>query len=401
MTTNNIDLQWVRQQFPALQNDMIFMDNAGGSQTLSTVMQRITEYLTHYDVQHGASYKTSQQAVQQLTQAKQDLQKWLNAEHTDEVIIGSSTTLLLRILSLCISQNWQKGDEVIITNCDHEANMAPWKDLKKQGIIIKVWSINPNTYQLELDDLKQLFSKRTQLVAVTHASNILGTINPISAIADEVHDNDALICVDGVAYAPHRLIDVQQLGVDFYVFSTYKTFGPHQAIMYGRNDILQSLPGINHGFIDDAPYKFLPGNSNFELAYSLAAIPQYIEQLGSGNLARGYELIASHEQHLASLLLTFLNDQAEVTVIGEISADINVRVSTIAFVHDHLASDDIVNAMDVHNIGIRYGDFYAVDLIDDLGLREKNGVVRISLVHYNTAAEVKKLIAHLKHIFRQ
>lgn len=398
MTKHALDVKWVRKQFPALENDMIFMDNAGGSQTLSTVMDRITDYLTNYDVQHGASYSTSQNAVEQLTQAKQEIQKWLNADCKEEVIIGASSTMLLRILSLCISQKWQKGDEVIITNCDHEANMTPWKDLQKQGMVIKVWNINPKTYRLELDDLMPLLSQRTQMVAVTHVSNILGTINPIRAIADTVHEFDALICVDAVAYAPHRAIDVQDLGVDFYVFSTYKTFGPHQAIMYGRYDILQDLPGINHGFIDEVPYKFLPGNCNFELAYSLAAIPQYIEQLGSGDISQGYQNIAIHEQHLASLLLNYLNNQQNVTVIGEASADRHIRVSTIAFIHHHMNSDEIVKAMDVNKIGIRYGDFYAVDLIDDLGLREKGGVVRVSLVHYNTIAEVEKLISHLKNI---
>jgi len=126
--------------------------------------------------------------------------------------------MLLRILSLCISQKWQAGDEVIITNCDHEANMAPWKDLQKQGIVVKVWSINSDTYRLELDELKALITDRTRLVTLTHTSNILGSINPIKSIAEVVHQHDAMVCVDGVAYAPHRLVDVQDLGVDFYVF---------------------------------------------------------------------------------------------------------------------------------------------------------------------------------------
>jgi len=226
-----VDIAWVRQQFPALQQNMVFMDNAGGSQTLQPVMDRITRYLTECDVQLGASYATSADAGQRLHETTKMLASWFNAAHVEEVIVGPSTTQLLRNLSLCISQSWQAGDEVIITNCDHEANMACWRDLQKQGIVVKSWRINPHTLQLDVDDLKNLMTERTRLVAVTHVSNILGTINPVKDIAEVVHDGGALICVDGVAYVPHRSIDVQSWDVDFYTFSTYKTFGPHQACL--------------------------------------------------------------------------------------------------------------------------------------------------------------------------
>jgi len=396
MKNNSFDIEWVREQFPALKNNMAFMDNAGGSQTLKTVMDRITEYLTHYDVQLGASYLTSQVASARLEESKVSLQSWVNAKHSEEIMIGSSTTLLLRILSLCISQNWRKGDEIIITNTDHEANMAPWRDLQKAGFIVKTWKINPNTYHLELNDLESLMSEKTKLVALTHTSNILGTINPIKDIANLVHSHNALICVDGVAFAPHRLVDVQELDVDFYVFSTYKTFGPHQAIMYGRLDHLEAINGINHAFIDSIPYKFQPGNLNYELSYSLAAIPDYVKRLGNNDLAKGFEEIADYEQELANHLLNYLNSNPNITVIGETSANKNLRVSTISFVHKNLNSQHIVEKVDAHDIGIRFGDFYAVELIDDLGLRQNNGVVRVSLVHYNTIDEIENLISIFK-----
>ncbi|MFK8012920.1 MAG: cysteine desulfurase-like protein [Marinicellaceae bacterium] len=395
----DFDVDWVREQFPALKNDFIFMDNAGGSQTLKTVMDRITEYLIDYDVQLGASYKTSTLAEQKLNKAKIPLQEWINSNETEELIIGSSTTMLLRILSLCISQNWQQGDEVIITNSDHEANMAAWRDLEKKGIIVKTWKINPSSFQLELSDLNQLISNRTQLVALTHTSNILGTINPIKEITAFVHQKNALVCVDGVAFAPHRLIDVQNLNVDFYVFSTYKTFGPHQAIMFGKHHLLKEMNGINHAFIDSVPYKFQPGNLNYELSYSLAAIPQYIKAIGQQNLSQGFELIANYEQKLASKLLDYLNSKPEIKIIGEKVADKDKRVSTLSFIHKNIKSDAIVEQVDGYNIGIRYGDFYAVELIDDLGLRINNGVVRVSLVHYNSINEVDLLIQAFENIF--
>jgi selenocysteine lyase/cysteine desulfurase len=251
---------------------------------------------------------------------------------------------------------------------------------------------------MELDDLKRLLSPKTKLVAVTHVSNILGTINPIKQISQIVHENNSLICVDGVAFAPHRKVDVQELDVDFYVFSTYKTFGPHQALMYGKFDLLKNMIGINHPFIEDIPYKFQPGNLNYELAYSLAAIPEYIQQIGSSDLTKGFEIIASYEQELASTLLNYLNTNSKVRIIGERSSDKSLRVSTLSFVHSEIDSKALVEQVDKYNIGIRFGDFYAVDLIDDLGLRDKNGVIRISLVHYNTLDEVERLIEVLEGV---
>ncbi len=396
MEYNSFDIEWVRNQFPALKNKITFMDNAGGSQTLKSVIDRITEYLIEYDVQLGASYQTSRLASEKLGQSKTPVQNWINAKHPDEVIIGSSTTMLLRILSLCISQNWKKGDEVIITNSDHEANMAPWKDLQKSGIKVKTWKLNKDNFKLELKDLELLMSKKTKLVAVTHTSNILGTINPIKDIACLVHKHKALICVDGVAFAPHRLVDVQDLNVDFYVYSTYKTFGPHQAVMYGKLDLLNAMNGINHAFIETVPYKFQPGNLNYELSYSLAAIPEYISRIGGNDLIKGFEMIADYEQELANKLLNYLNSNPKIKIIGETSADKNLRVSTLSFIHSELKSNHIVEKIDAYNIGIRFGDFYAVELIDDLDLRTNNGVVRISLVHYNSISEVDKLIELFK-----
>ncbi len=410
-STPTLKVNYVRKQFPALKKNFVFMDNAGGSQTLGRVMNRITHYLTNYDVQLGASYQVSSDAGKALKDTHKTLAKFINAKRTEEVVIGPSTTMLFRILSLTISKQWKKGDEVIVSNSDHEANVSCWTDLKKQGIKIKVWKVNKKTLKFDITDLEKLLSKKTKLVTMVHTSNVLGTINPIKAIAKVVHKAGALLAVDGVAFAPHRLVDVQKLDVDFYVFSWYKVYAPHQAVMYGKLDELKKLDTINHYFIgkDVIPYKLQPGNFNFELTYSLAGVPDYLEDLydlhypntkasSRKKFQKSFELIEDYEAVLAEILLDFLRNHPNVRIIGDPSSDKNLRVPTIAFVHNKLKSSAIVAKVDKKGIGIRFGDFYARQLINDLKLTKHNGVVRVSLVHYNTPKEVKALIEAFKEI---
>ena len=403
-------IDFVRQQFPSLAGDWTFFDNAGGSQTLKQVVDRISEYLLTSDVQLGASYAISQLAGDRVAKAAQAMATLINAKSPSEVVMGSSTTLMLRILSLCLSQTWTPGDEVIVTNCDHEANIGPWVDLKKQGIQIKVWRLNPDTLTLHLEDLEQLLSDRTRLVALTHASNLLGTINPIKEIAKVVHAQGAMICVDGVAYAPHRLVDVQDLDVDFYAFSFYKVYGPHYALLYGKREHLLAMPGINHYFIDQGniPYKFQPGNVNFELSYGMLGLCDYLSELAQfhygeqtapdlrSQMLQAFDLMSAHEEVICDRFLKYLTSQSNVRIIGQSQANQDSRVSTISFVVDRINSETIPPQIDKHNIGIRYGDFYAKRLIEDLGLEKQGGVVRVSMVHYNTLEEVERLIQVLE-----
>lgn len=404
-----MNIDWVRQQFPVFNQaqNMVFMDNAGGSQTVRHAMDAIVEYLTDYDVQLGASYTTSMQASKQLENATRAIQTYLNAERVEEVIVGASSTALVRILSLCLAKGWQAGDEVIITDVDHEANRAAWLDLQEQGIVVKTWHIRPDKFELHSDDLLALMSDKTKLVCFTHVSNILGTINPIQQWTQLAHDHDALVCVDAVAYAPHRVIDVQTWDVDFYFFSTYKTFGPHQGVMYGKYALLNSLPGFNHAFIKTTPYKFQPGNVNYELCYAMGAVVGYLCELGAGHakaaikrqyLIQAYDLIATHEAALLQRLLDYLATLPEIRIIGVADSDPQQRIATFSFVHHTLTSNVIVEYIDAFQIGIRFGDFYAVKLIDNLGLKEKQGVVRVSLAHYNTLAEIEALVGALDGI---
>ncbi|MBN2237612.1 MAG: cysteine desulfurase-like protein [Bacteroidales bacterium] len=412
-TQMKLDINFVRQQFPALKRDFVYMDNAGGAQVLKGVINRISDYLSNTNVQLGASYQISQESGQRLDASTQQIAQYIGASQKEEIVVGPSTTMLLRILSLTLSEQWERGDEIIVTNSDHEANVSCWMDLRKKGIVVKIWKLNPETMRFDLNDLEKLLSSKTKLVTMVHASNILGTINPIKEIAEKVHQAGALICVDGVAFAPHRSIYVQELDVDFYVFSTYKAYGPHQAVLFGKYHLLKSLESFNHYFIgkEEVPYKLQPGNFNFELTYSLGAIPDYFDRLHDAHFplekqisskekqAKSFELIANHEEELAAALLGYLSGKAEIKIIGEVVSDKRKRVPTISFVHEKFKSSSIVEKVDKHSIGIRFGDFYAKKIIEDFGLVEKDGVVRVSLVHYNTLEEVRKLMSVFDRIF--
>ncbi len=399
-----MNLDFVRSQFPSLSGEWAFMDNAGGSQIPQTVANRISEYLIKSNVQLGASYEISRIATERVNEAPKMVAEFINAKESSEIIIGSSTTMLIRILALSISQTFKPGDEIVVTNCDHEANIGAWIELEKKEMIIKQWKINQDSFQMELADLKPLMTDRTRLVAVTHTSNILGTLNPIKEFAKFVHSYSALICVDGVAHAPHRLIDVQDMDVDFYALSFYKVFGPHIAMLYGKKELLLGMPGICHFFIepDNIPYKFQPGSVNYELSYGLLGVRDYFNSLASAhnlvdksfreNALLIYKLIAEHEELLADHLLRYLNSKPNIKIIGETSSDKSKRVPTISFIVKDRMSNSITLKVDEHKIGIRYGDFYARRLIDDLDLSKQNGVVRVSLVHYNTLEEVNHLI---------
>jgi cysteine desulfurase family protein (TIGR01976 family) len=411
MMVPDLDLGLVRSYFPALGGEWVFFDNAGGTQTAVHVGRRLHEYLYESNVQHGASYAVSALAVQRVREARDSLTEFIHAADVGEVILGPSTTQLLQNLAKSLVQLFKPGDEVIVTNCDHEANIGPWVSMQRQGIRVKEWKIRPDTLRLELDDLAELMTEKTRLVAFTHVSNILGTINPVREICAFIHEHGAMACVDGVAAAPHRLPDVRQMDADFYVFSLYKVFGPHYSLLYAKKPILTELPGINHYFIspDDIPYKLQPGNVNFELAYSLLGVTDYFREIARGHngaltggpraaLIRTYEQIATHEARIGAILVDFLRSKKNIRIIGEPNSDSMVRVPTFSFIAEKSRSDEVVSQVDGHRIGIRYGDFYARRLIESLGLAPKNGVIRVSMVHYNTRAEVERLVKVLDGI---
>jgi selenocysteine lyase/cysteine desulfurase len=304
---------------------------------------------------------------------------------------------MLQQLARGMADGLRPGDEIVVTNADHEANIGPWRALEAQGVVIREWQVDRASLELPLAGLERLLGPRTRLVAVTHCSNVLGTIMPVAEIARLAHAAGAELCVDGVALAPHRRIDVQALGCDWYVYSFYKTYGPHQAVLWGRHARLLELASLNHFFIgrDRVPYKLQPGNVNYELAFGCAGIPEYLAALGRHHGDDPFEVVARHEEALAERLLAWLGARNDVRIIGRRTAAREERVPTISFVVDGRRSSAVVAALDTHRVGIRFGDFYARRLIDTLWLAAQDGVVRVSIVHYNTLDEVDRLIAAL------
>ena len=401
----------IRAEFPALSTGTVFLDNAGGSQVLRRVADRIHDYLLTTSVQLGASYAESQSASEKVLAARRSVAELINARHDDEVVMGGSTTGLMFLLTQAILPSIRPGDEIIVTNSDHEANIGGWTRLAQAGAQIKIWEVNRDSLQLELADLDSLLGARTKWVAMTHASKVLGTINAVAEVAKRVHAVGARLCVDGVAYAPHRLVDVQASGADVYVFSFYKVFGPHYAVLWGNRDFLLSLPTLNHHFIgaDVLPYKLQPGNVNFELSYGCIGISEYLAHVGTAlgadagasnrqRMQLAFDAFAQHEDLLAEKLLAYLRGKTKVKIIGLNKVENNNRVPTISFVVANQQSETIVRHMDRFNIGIRFGDFYAKGLIATLGLAQQGGVVRVSIAHYNTAGEIDRLIRHLDEV---
>lgn len=404
---NALDMSYVRSQFPMLADGYAYLDNAGGSAVLGRVADRVRDYLLNSSVQLGASYGGSVSAGERVIQARESVAQLINAYHPEECVMGGSTTHLLQILCRAIAPSINSGDEIIVTNCDHEANIGPWQRLcEERGATLRVWSVDPSSLELELKDLDALLNSRTRYVAMTHASNILGSVNPVAEVARRVHAVGGKLCVDAVAYAPHRLVDVQASGADYYVFSFYKVFGPHFAVLWGHREALLELPSLNHFFIGQEviPYKLQPGNLNYELSYGCMGISDYLLDIGQRLGATGtprqvmqaaFDAFEVQEDLLAETLLAFLRNAPGVRIIGKPRVTAGDRVPTISFVVAGVQSEAIVRRIDAEQIGIRFGDFYARHLIEELGLTQHRGVVRVSIAHYNTVDEMQRLVEHL------
>jgi cysteine desulfurase family protein (TIGR01976 family) len=393
------DLAFIRRHFPGLAGDWVYMDSAGGSHVLPGVADRVRDFLLTSPVQHGASYAPSRDAARKVADATAALARMINERRPEEAVVGPSTTFLLQQLARGLAPSFRPGDEVVVTDVDHEANIGPWRALERQGVVVREWRVDPVGLELALDGLERLLGARTRMICVTHCSNVLGTIVPVAEIARLAHAAGAELCVDGVALAPHRRVDVQALGCDWYVYSFYKTYGPHQAVLWGRHERLLELASLNHFFIgkDRVPYKLQPGNLNYELAYGCAGIPDYLDALGRHHGgADPFDVVAAHEEALSERLLAWLRGRNDVRVIGRRGGGRDERVPTISFVAEGRRSSAVVAAVDRHKVGIRFGDFYARRLIEALGLTEQDGVVRVSMVHYNTLEEVDRLIGALE-----
>lgn len=383
-----LDLDFVRSQFPALASGYVYLDNAGGSQTLRGVADRVRDYLLTSNVQHGASYEISRLAVARVAEGVAAMAGFVGAASPEEIVVGPSSTQLLHNLALALAPQLQPGDEIIVSEAEHEANAGPWKRLAARGVVLRSWPLDRTTWRLEPRTLEQLLTPRTRLVAFTHVSNLLGGIHDVAAITRLVHERGARVCVDGVAYAPHRMIDVAAWDVDYYVFSAYKVFSPHLGVLYGKRAHLEALPGINHEFITSGAYKLQPGNLNFELTHGLVGLAEYMTALGGRQ--RAFAAIAEHEEQLAARLLERLAAMPGVRVYGEQGADRQRRVATVSFTAEKRRPEEVVLSVDPHRIGIRHGDFYSRGVARAVAPAPDLGVVRVSMAHYNTLEEVDR-----------
>ncbi|KAI8632289.1 PLP-dependent transferase [Xylariaceae sp. FL1651] len=399
----SFDIETVRSKFPSLGEDQVFLDNAGGSQTLGTVIEAIRDYLSRTNVQLGASYKTGKLSTERYNSSFAAAAQYVNAEES-EIVFGASTTQLFRNVSFTL--NFSEGDEIIVSSIDHEANIAPWVDLaSRQKLVLKWWtpslsSSDPNpSPQLLPSELSSLLTARTRLVTCTHASNILGSITPISAITAAVRAGpspDALVAVDGVSYAPHRPLDVRALDVDVYGFSWYKVYGPHIAMLYASPRAMRQMKSLGHFFKqgDILEEKIGLAGASYELTHG---IPSVISYLRPSPPSSAWGAFIAHEHALQTTLLAYLASRPDVTVYGDTTGASEARVSTVSFRVAGWRSQDVVEAVEAEtNFGFRWGAFYSERLVKDLLGLGDDGVVRVSMVHYNTVDEVKGLIEAFK-----
>lgn len=403
MTNPTLDLQFVRDQFPNI-GDLAFFENAGGTFVPATVSDRIYDYMRRNQVQPGASYPASGEAMERIDRSHHRLAEMINA-NPEEVIVGHSTTMNVYVLANALKPLLKPGDEIVVTNLDHEANIGAWRRLQESGIVIKEWQINQDSADLGgPEKLEKLLTERTRLVCCTFCSNITGTINEIPAITEMTHAVGALLCVDAVAYAPHRALDFRNSNVDFMLFSLYKLYGPHLGVLCGKKELLLELENQNHFFFNQStlPQKLQPGGYLHETAASIEGIVEYfdrvferhfgdLELLTKDRYAKVFELFTHHEDEIAHPLMEFLNSKPNVRIIGLSEVNFSRRVPTISFTVADKCHNRIAKRLGKQNIGIGTGDFYARRCINALNL-DASGVVRVSMAHYTSSAEVARLV---------
>ena len=415
MTLENIklDIDYVRSQFPAfkdpLSKDWSFFENAGGSYVPKNVIDKLTEFMTSTKVQPYAEYPMSKIAGEKMDEATHLFAKMINAKK-NEILIGGSTSINLYVLSNALKHIINPGDEVIVTNQDHEANISPWRRLKEAGANIVEWKFNLTNHELEISELENLITSKTKILAVTHCSNIVGSINNLKKICNLAHKNGIIVIGDGVSYAPHGFPNVKELGVDFYTFSLYKTYGPHLALLYGKEEILKDLPNQNHEFLKGQyPYTINPGGPNHEELASLIGVYEYLNNLYRhhfdddevnilNRIQKINELISKHEEELANPILEYISSRKDLKLIGKSEIKEKNRAPTISFTSNTKSSKEISKILLKNKIATRNDNFYAWRCLKALNIDKNDGVIRLSMVHYNSKKDTDKVIEALQKI---
>ena len=406
----DLDIDFVRKQFPAFSEptlkDFAHFENAGGSYACRQMIDALHHYYTATKVQPYYGFEPSVGAGVKMTHARERMASWLNVG-ADEVHFGASTSQNSYVVSQALREHLEVGDEIIVTDQDHEANIGVWRRLEAAGIVIREWQVNPETAELEDEGLDALLNEKTRVVAFTHCSNIVGSINPVRKWADKIHAVGALAFVDGVSYAGHGLPDVDALGADIYFFSLYKVYGPHLGVMVMREALNKALPSQGHFFnVGSATSRFTPAGPDHAQIASVNGVIDYFEAIDTHHFGDSDESSSKtdrvgallHRAEIGNLepLLDFLKHQKSVHIIGKpVAKD---RAPTVSFTVDGADPADIAAELAEQRIGIANGNCYAYRLMDALGIPPDQGVVRLSFVHYTSKEEVNRLIEALKTI---
>lgn len=385
----------LRSQFPSLQDGAVFLENAGGSQVPQCVIDAVSGFYRDSYVQTGVGYPHSERASQVLADAHAFFDLFFNAGDAGTSVIGPSATQLLHMLGGCVQRRWPEGGEIVVSIANHEANSAPWALLEDLGFTIKWWGVDPETGESSLEELASLLSEKTRLVAFPHVSNLLGHEMPVRKIADLCREAGAWSVCDSVAFAPHSAPDVQAMGVDFCLFSCYKVYGPHLGAMFGRSDAWAELVGPNHFFVpNQAPGKFEIGCVSYEGCAAVLGLWPYLE-LAAGRTGHDRATIEAAfaqfqrlEEPLTEQMLAALRDHPKVRIIGHEEAH-EGRHPTISFLVEGVSSSEAEKRFCDAGVFLRHGHMYSRRLCEAMGINVDEGVVRVSAVHLNDAADIK------------
>lgn len=402
-----LDIDFVRNQFPAFSEPALsnqsFFENAGGSFTCRHVIDRLFRFYNERKVQPYAQYDASRLGGEEMDEARTRLSALMGVGE-DELSFGPSTTQNVFVLAKAFGEWMGEGDAIIVTNQDHEANSGAWRRLAERGIEVREWQINPETGRLDSNDLMNLLDDNVRLVCFPHCSNVVGEINPVVEITALAHGAGAFVCVDGVSYAPHGIPNVGDMGPDIYMFSSYKTYGPHQGIMVVRRQLAELLPNQAHYFNSDSLYKkFTPAGPDHAQIAACAGMVDYFDAVaahhGAGHLPaaeRGnfvHTLFREAEIARMQPLMTFLRERNDIRTLGPL--DSVARAPTIAIDIGRNA-EEFAATLAQEGIMAGGGDFYAVRPLGALNVNPLHGVLRLSFVHYTSEGDISKLIDVLR-----
>ncbi len=399
-----LDLEFVRSQFPAFREPSLagfaHFENAGGSYACGPAVDWLDRYYRQTKVQPYYAFAASAQAGEQMDAARVRLADWLNVGR-DEVHFGPSTSQNTFVLAQALRRHLKPGDEVVVTNQDHEANVGSYARLADDGIVVREWKVDPKSGELERRGLEALLGPRTRLVAFTHCSNVVGSIHAVRELTDLAHKAGAWAFVDGVAFSPHGMPDLKELGVDAYYFSFYKVYGPHLGALFLRAEVNSALPNQGHFFNDAKPgARFTPAGPDHAQIAAVNGVLDYMHAVADRHGLAGKSvqaraagvraLFRTHETSLLQPLLEFLAAHPKVRLIGRRRAA--ERAPTVAFTVEGQRSSDIASRLADAKLGVGVGNFYAYRLLKALGIDTDDGAVRLSFVHYTSPDEVKRLI---------